>query len=115
MKSNRTVVYATLITGVVFLVTTITLVSLFNTKECSEKENGKVCESKAIDSSGNLRVSVCNSSLVDIRLFVLKDKRYEPTIKGINLQSDQWRELIKLTSWIQCHLNQEKDEKTQPS
>jgi hypothetical protein len=113
MKCNRKVI-AALGAGVFTLLST--LIYVYIEEECVNNsplrivgENDSRCESKAIDTSGNLRLSVCNNSIVDIRQFVLKDNNtYQATIKGINLRVEQWDELLKITNWVQCKLQHKK-------
>jgi hypothetical protein len=115
MECNRKVATA-IVVGAIFTSSLIVVLTFVNSspEECDIiNDNTTVrigetgsCESKPIDSSGNLRISVCNKSIVDIRQFVLKDNNeYQATIKGINLRREQWNEMIKLTNWIQCKLN----------
>jgi hypothetical protein len=106
MMTNRKAVVITvlLITAVVIATTTVVFIQRSSSKCDDPGARIGTCEfTKPL--GGNVRLSVCNRSIIDIRQFVRTgDQIYRSTIKGINLNVKQWNEIIKLASWVQCHL-----------
>jgi hypothetical protein len=107
MNRSRAALIIFVATGIAVVALTIAAVVL-QSPNCNDDPGEPIGTCNHTKPLGNnVRLSVCANNIIDIRQFVRTSdstQSFRSTIKGINLSREQWREILKLVAWVQCHL-----------